>query len=116
MKTMWSLGNMDSTVFFKLFDAQVKPLLLYAAEIWGFTRFHSIESPHLFACKRFLNVSPKTPNAMVYGELGRYPLYIDSTLRALKYWFKLQSFFLVRIPRQAYEMDKNRLLRYALDH
>jgi hypothetical protein len=111
MKTMWSLGTLDINVFFKLFDAQVKPMLLYAAEIWGFVRFHVVEAPHLFACKRFLNVSPRTPNTMVYGELGRYPLYIDSAVRAVKYWFKLQNMMLVRLPRQAYEMEKTRFLR-----
>ena len=33
MKTMWSLGSLDTTVFFQLFDAQIKPILLYASEI-----------------------------------------------------------------------------------
>ena len=32
-KTMWSLGSLDTTVFFQLFDAQIKPILLYASEI-----------------------------------------------------------------------------------
>ena len=32
MKTMWSLGSLDK-VFFQLFDAQIKPMLLYASEI-----------------------------------------------------------------------------------
>ena len=111
MKTMWSLGSTDVSVFFKLFDAQVKPMLLYASELWGLTRFRSVESPHLFACKRFLNVLPRTPNAMAYGELGRFPLFIDSTVSAIRYWLKLQKMFLVRLPRQAYEMDKKRFLR-----
>jgi hypothetical protein len=48
---------------------------------------------------------------MVYGELGRYPLYIDSAVRAVKYWFKLQNMMLGRLPRQAYEMEKTRFLR-----
>ena len=30
MKTMWSLGSLDTSLFFKLFDAQIKPVLLYA--------------------------------------------------------------------------------------
>lgn len=111
MKTMWSLGSMDVSVFFKLFDALVKPMLLYASEIWGITRFRSVESPHLFACKRFLNVLPRTPNAMAYGELGRFPLFIDSTVSVIRYWLKLQNMFLVRLPRQAYEMDKKRFSR-----
>ena len=109
MRTMWSLGNMEYSVFFKLFDFQIKPMLLYAAEVWGLTRFRSIETVHMFACKRFLNVSIKTPNTMVYGELGRYPLYIDSTISAVRYWFKLQNMLLCRLPKQAYVMTKNRI-------
>lgn len=90
-KTMWSLGSIDPSIFFKLFDAQVKPMLLYSAKIWGMSRFQTIESPHLFACKRLLQVSPKSPNLMAYGELGRYPLFVDCILKAIRYWFKLQK-------------------------
>ena len=107
MKTMWRLECFDVPLFFKLFDAQVKPMLLYASEIWGLTRFQSIESVHLFACKRLINVSTKAPSTMIYGELGRYPLYIDSALSALRYWFKLKEMMLARLPKQALVQDKN---------
>ena len=30
-----------------------------------------------------------TPTTAVYGELGRYPLYISRYLRILKYWLRL---------------------------
>ena len=73
MKTMWSLGSFDSSLFFKLFDCQVKPMLLYVLEIWGTTNIHVIETAHLFACKMLLNVSDKTPNNKIYGETGRNP-------------------------------------------
>ena len=89
MKTMWSLGSFDSSLFFKLFDCQVKPMLLYASDIWGTTNIHVIETAHLFACKRLLNVSDKTPSNMIYGETGRYQLLIDSTIRSLRYWLKI---------------------------
>ena len=36
MKTMWSLGSLNTTVFFQLFDAQIKPMLLYASEIGAY--------------------------------------------------------------------------------
>ena len=36
-----------------------------------------------------LDVLNKTPNDVVYGELGRYPLRISAATRCLKYWFKL---------------------------
>ena len=67
LKTMWSLGRFHSSLFFKLFDCQVIPVLLYASEIWGTTNIHVIKTAHLFACKRLLNVSDKTPNNMIYG-------------------------------------------------
>ena len=104
---MYSLGNLDMSIFFKLFDAQVKPMLLYSSEVWGLTRFETVEKIHLFACKKFLSVSGKTPNTLVYGETGRYPLYIDSSVSAVRYWFKLQKLDVSRLPRQAYERNKN---------
>ena len=71
MRTMWSLGSFDTTVLFQLFDAQIKPMLLYASEVWGTSRLANIETAHLFACKRLLSVSDKTPNHMVYGETAQ---------------------------------------------
>ena len=118
MKTMYSLGNMDLSIFFKLFDAQVKPLILYLSEIWGLTRWKAIEGIHLFACKKFLGTGKTTPNTLVYGELGRYPLYIDSTLRAVNYWFKIKGMMSNRIPKQAYEkelLEVSKTPNWALD-
>jgi hypothetical protein len=114
MKTMWSLGSLDSSVFFQLFDAQIKPMLLYASEIWGTVRLSVIESAHLFACKRLLCVSDKTPNHMVYGDTGRYPLYIDSTIYCLRYWFKLNRMPITRFPKQVFIMMKNSLVTHGL--
>ena len=65
MKTMWAIGTLDTRVFFQLFDAQIKPMLLYAAEVWGASQIKVIESVHLFACKRLLSVSNK--NTEYYG-------------------------------------------------
>ena len=42
----------------------------------------------MYACKKALSVSQKTPNAMIYGELGRYPLYINTVMKSEKYWLK----------------------------
>ena len=51
--------------------------------------YEQIERVHLFACKRFLHVRNKTPNDVVYRELGRCPLFIPATVRFVKYWLKL---------------------------
>ena len=52
-------------VFFKLFDAQIVPILLHAAEIWCYRNYEQIERVHLFACKKSLHVRNKTPNGVV---------------------------------------------------
>ena len=78
--------------------------MLYAAEIWGYRNYEQIERVHLFACKKFLHVRNKTPNDVVYGELGRYPLFITARVRFIKYWLKLlmqpDNFY----SRKAYKM------------
>jgi len=107
MKTMWSLGYFDASFFFQLFDAQVKPMLLYAAEIWGTAKLSIIETAHMFACKRLLGLSDKTPNQFIYGDTGRYSLYIDSCLASLRYWLKLTYMPDDRFPKQAYLMLRN---------
>ena len=74
----------------QLFDAFVGSILNYASEIWGFTKSKEIERIHLKFCTRMLQVRLNSCNACVYGELGRYPLYINRFIRMLKYWFKIR--------------------------
>ena len=46
----------------------------------------------------------KTPNDVVYGELGRYPLFITATVRFIKYWLKLLMHLDKFYSRKAYKM------------
>ena len=77
---------MTKETFFKIFDSKIKSVLLYSSEIWGLHILDSIERVHLMACKMYLGVPSRTSNKMVYGELGRYPLFIASYVRCIKYW------------------------------
>ena len=77
-RTLRRLGDFSAPVFFKMFDVQIKPMLLYGSEIWGLKEYKSVEKVHTFALKKLLNVSPRTPNGMAYGETGRFPLYVHS--------------------------------------
>ncbi|MEW8545044.1 MAG: reverse transcriptase family protein [Candidatus Thiodiazotropha sp.] len=73
----------------KLFDSLILPILTYGCEIWGFYRSDDIEKVHLRFLKQILGVRRQTSNIAVYGELGRFPLYIIRKIRILKYWFKI---------------------------
>ena len=67
-------------------------------------RLGNIERVHTFACKRYLNVPLKVPNKFVYGETGRYPLFVNSAVRCVRYWLRIIKLDFSRFPRQAYTM------------
>ena len=80
------------------------PILMYGSDLWGFQQFAVIEKAHMFACKRFLNVSVQTPNKMIYGDLGRYSMSITSAVRCVKYWLRITNLPDERLPKKAYNM------------
>ena len=104
IETSRKLGCSSPSLFFKPFDAQIVPCLLYGSELWGIKARDSIEKVHIQPCKLFFNVLPQPPNDMVYGELGRFPLYIHAAARCLQYWFRLRQQPLYRYSRKAYDM------------
>jgi hypothetical protein len=63
----------------KLFDLLITPILVYSCEVWGFENKQGIEKMHLQYCKRILNLRSSTPNFMVYGKIGRFPVEIINT-------------------------------------
>jgi hypothetical protein len=96
--------EMTREAYFKIFDGKILPILTYASEIWGVNRLDNVEKIHLQGCKSFLGVPIQTPNKMVYGDLGRHPLFIKTYISALKYWLKLLRMHQDRLPYQAYRM------------
>jgi hypothetical protein len=105
LKLLWSLGEKSPALFFKLFDAQIQPMLNYGAEIWGLQAdLNIIEKIHLFALKRFLNVTIRTPNQLVYGETGRYPLRINIYVKCIKFWLRVLKLPTHRLPSKSYKM------------
>lgn len=89
-----------------MFDSQIQPVVLYGSELWGLDKkvIRHCESLHLFGLKRFLGVDRKTPNDLVYGETNRFPIYINSAVRCVRYWLKLLKMNSDRLPRKSYEM------------
>ena len=65
----------------------------------------------MLAIKKFLGVKVSTPNVMVYGESGRFPLQIDSKIKVIKYWLRILDMPFHRLPKKCYNMmllyDKN---------
>ena len=104
LKSMHKFQFSSVDVFLKLFDAQVQPIVQYGAEIWGIDKGREIEKVQMFALKKFLFVNSKTPNDFVYGELGRFPLYVNSYVACIRYWLRLITMDSNRLPFKCYKM------------
>ena len=115
-----------------IFDHTVKPVLVYASEIVGLfnnnktvgvnsnndSHFISnlysrnpLEKLNISMGKYVFGVNKRTTNLAIYGELGRYPLYIDTIISMIKYWVRLcKNTHHDPLLREAYEEN---LLMYG---
>ena len=105
-------NNDSAHVFLKIFDAQIQPIMQYGSEIWGLEKAaYECEKIHLYALKKFLNVDMKTPNDLVYAEMRRYPITVNSVINCVRYWLKLLEMEDHRLPKKAYNklynIDRN---------
>ena len=72
-----------------LFHSTVLPIALYGCEVWGYEDCGIVERLHLKFCKYILRLKASTPNFMIYGELGEYPVNIIIKTRMISFWMRL---------------------------
>lgn len=81
--------NLSIDLQIELFDKMIKPILLYGCEVWGYSDITLIERVQLQFLKSIFNLKQSTPNIMIYGEFGVFPIEIDIKTRMINYWIKL---------------------------
>jgi len=110
MSKMLATERSGAHTVMHLFDHTVKPILLYASEIWGHidpklrrvTNNPEIkldkgyeklwaEKLQLKMCRYVLGVNGKTSMLAIRGETGRFPLYLEVVTNLLKYLNHLMS-------------------------
>ena len=69
----------------ELFDKTVVPILLYGCEVWGCSNISEIEVFYRKFLKIVLKVGKSTPNCMVYGETGKFPLQLTIFTRIVNF-------------------------------
>ena len=87
--TLFDKINLDIKCKLSLFDSMIVPIILYGSEVWGIYNFKAVEKLHQRFCRKILGVSQQTPNYAIYGELGRFPLYILAKERSIGFYLKL---------------------------
>ena len=83
--------SLSPKVMCQLFDAFDGSILDYLCEVWGFGKSKVLERIHLKFCKNLLTVKSSTFSCVVYGELGRYPLFTTRYVRIVKYWSRIAN-------------------------
>ena len=88
----------------QLFDSMVAPILLYGSEITGFEKSDGLERLCTQFYKIILNLKKTTPNIILYGDLGRYPLDIFVKARMIGFWQRIINGKLDKIAFKLYKI------------
>ena len=82
------------------------PILLYGSEIWEYRKYKVLEQVQYYACKRYMCDGIKSCIAPVLGDCCRFPLYIETAKRCIKYWIRILKMPNHRLVKQCYNMMK----------
>ena len=65
---------------------------MYGSEILFIGKeISDFEMVHISFLKNMLGVKQQTTSVTIYGDTGRYPLFLKQQILALKYWIRLIS-------------------------
>ena len=100
------LGIVDPALRVQLWDALVRPTMLYGVELWGARDTGKGELAgdlvHRDFLRRLLGVRSGTPNMAVLAEVGRYPLHIFAAKMLCKFWNRMVVMEEGRLVKQAF--------------
>ena len=83
--------ELPTDIMLDLFEKTIIPIMTYGCELWGFENCEILQKLQLKYYKIILKLRVSTPSLMVYGETGKYPLWVTVKTRVLTYWFKLMN-------------------------
>ena len=108
IKKCSSLGYVSPKIGLHLFDACVSPIINYSADIWSCGKENdNIERVQLRFIKFLLGVKSSTCSLAVYGEVGRFPMYLYQRLKIIDYWLRLERLNNGSLLSQVYLMVKS---------
>ena len=111
-----NINSLPIQVALKLFDAIIKPILLYGSEVWEpFLNHNSekweendIERTYTQFLKQTLGVNRSATNAMIRGEINRHTLREEILRRNINYTGYLHHKTMNPYVKQAYEYEMRR--------
>ncbi len=82
--------GMTLSVFEKLYQSLVEPVLFYAAGVWGTTEHKSIQVVQHKACRYFLGGGKHAANVSLRVDMGWNSCYVKAKLETFRLWLKLE--------------------------
>ena len=87
------ISKLPTNLAIKIFNTQIKPILLYGAEVWAPYSLYNYdnwdasetEKCHTQFLKRLMGCDIHSPNLMIRGELGVNPLLTDIICRSISF-------------------------------
>ena len=93
-----NFGHLTPKLSLKVSQAQIEPILMYGSEVLFIgEEILDFETVHLSFLNNMLGVKQQTTSATIYGDIGRYSLFLKQQILAFKYWICLIS-----LPRSCY--------------
>ena len=77
---------------------------MYGTELWGITNHSCTEQVQMYACKRVLGANQNACNDAILADLGRFPMFIYSARRSIKFWLRILSLPNDRYLKLCYNM------------
>ena len=97
--------SLDVDTVLHLFDTIIKAIQLYNSEVWVYCRMQLIARiPLIFLLMLLLKLNKNTPNVMVYGELGCYPLHLSIKVRMASFGHKIVTSATDKIAVRMYKL------------
>ena len=97
-----NMGGMSFTVFSKLYETTVWPVISYASAIWGTKSYSCINAVENRALRFFLGVGKYTPTAAVTGDTGWEPPLVKQCRNLCKFWHRLRNMDVNRIDKKVF--------------
>ena len=103
LKSYFKHSSLSFNTNIHLFDRVIKPVMLYASDLWGCDKMvycksdfnyminDIMEKSHLQHLRFSLGVNKKAPKLAVYGDTGRFPLIIQAITNSIKYYHRLAN-------------------------
>ena len=104
----YQCGGMSYSVFTKLYNSLVLPVLTYGSAIWGINKFSKLNAVQLRATKAFLGLHKTSPNNAATGDLGWPSCYAHQLGEVYRFQIRLSNMDNHRITKVIYNHFRKR--------